>query len=111
VIRIRVPLDLHAVATDGATAFALATPLRVRELLAMAVREAIGALAPPDKFHRSVRRTLAGFERGDFEVTVDGRAVRDADVVVVCEGCADVRFFLNVPRSVVQRSNRPTESC
>lgn len=96
-IRVRVPLDLHAVATDGSSAFALATPLRVRELLAMAVREAIGALAPPDKVHRSVRRTLAGFERGDFAVTVDGRMVGDSDAVVVCEGCVDVRFFLAVP--------------
>jgi hypothetical protein len=110
VIRIRVPLDLHAVATDGATAFALATPLRVRELLAMAVREAIGALAPHDKFLRSVRRTMTGFERGDFSVTVDGREVRDPDDVLVCEGCADVRFFLNIPHAGLQHSNHPTES-
>jgi len=110
VIRIRVPLDLHAVAADGSAAFALATPLRVRELLAMAVREAIGALAPADKFHRSVRGTLAGFERGDFDVTVDGRAVRDADVVVVCQGCADVRFFLRVPRAARRPVNRSADS-
>lgn len=108
-IRIRVPLDLHAVATDGSAAFAMATPLRVREVLTMAVREAIGALAPPDKLHRSVGRTLAGFERGDFWVTIDGRAVRDADAVLVCQGCADVRFFLNLPHATL-RSSRPAES-
>lgn len=93
-IRVRVPLDLHAVAADGSAAFALATPLRVRELLALAVREAIGSRAPSDKFMRSVHRTLAGLARGDFIVDVNGRSFVDADAVVVCEGTADVRFFL-----------------
>jgi hypothetical protein len=94
VIRVRVPLDLHAVATDGSAAFALATPLRVRELLALAVREAIGSRAPYDKFVRSVHRTLAGLAQGDFIVSINGRRFVDADAVVVCEGIADVRFFL-----------------
>jgi hypothetical protein len=98
VIRVRVPLDLHAVATGDSAAFALATPLRVRELLAMAVREAIGMRAPQDKFTRSVHRTLAGLEAGDFTVSIDGRTFDDADEVVVCEGTADVRFFLNQRR-------------
>lgn len=93
-IRVRVPLDLHAVAADGSAAFALATPLRVRELLALAVREAIGSRAPDDKFMRSVHRTLAGLDRGDFIVDINGRSFFDADAVVVCEGTADVRFFL-----------------
>lgn len=93
-IRVRVPLDLHAVAADGSAAFALATPLRVRELLALAVREAIGSRAPYDKFKRSVHRTLAGLDRGDFIVDINGRSFVDADAVVVCEGTADVRFFL-----------------
>jgi hypothetical protein len=87
-------LDLHAVATDGSAAFALATPLRVRELLALAVREAIGSRAPYDKFLRSVHRTLAGLAQGDFIVDIDGRTFADADAVVVCAGTADVRFFL-----------------
>jgi hypothetical protein len=94
VIRVRVPLDLHAVAADGAAAFALATPLRVRELIALAVREAIGARAPQDKFLRSIRRTLAGLAQGDFTVDIDGRRFADADTVVVCGGMADVRFFV-----------------
>lgn len=87
-------MDLHSVAADGSAAFALATPLRVRELLALAVREAIGSRAPYDKFTRSVHRTLAGLARGDFIVDVNGRSFADADAVVVCEGTADVRFFL-----------------
>ena len=94
VIRVRVPLDLHAVATDGSAAFALATPLRVRELIALAVREAIGARAPHDKFLRSMHRTLAGLAKGDFTVDVDGRQFADADVVVMCRGTASVRFFV-----------------
>jgi hypothetical protein len=94
VIRVRVPLDLHAVATDGSAAFALATPLRVRELIALAVREAIGARAPQDKFLRSMHRTLAGLAKGDFTVDVDGRQFADADVVVMCGGTANVRFFV-----------------
>jgi hypothetical protein len=95
VIRVRVPLDLHAVASGGSMAFALATPLRVRELLALAVREAIGARAPYDKFARSVHRTLAGLASGDFTVDINGRTFADAEAVIVCEGTAIVRFFLN----------------
>lgn len=93
-IRVRVPLDLHAVAADGCAAFALATPLRVRELIALAVREAIGARAPSDKFLRSIRRTLAGLDAGDFTVDIDGKRFADADAVVVCGCTADVRFYI-----------------
>jgi hypothetical protein len=93
-IRVKVPLDLHAVAVGGSGAFALATPLRVRDLLAFAVREAIGSRAPHDKFSRSMRRTLAGLASGDFTIDVDGRGFADADAVVVCTGTANIRFFL-----------------
>ncbi len=94
-IRVRVPLDLQAVATGGSAAFALVTPMSVRQLLALAVREAIGARAPRDKISRSIRRTLAGLANGDFTVDINGRTFADPEVVVVCEGTADVRFFLN----------------
>lgn len=103
VIRVKVPLDLHAVAIGGSAAFALATPLRVRDLLAFAVREAIGARAPRDKFLRSVRRTLAGLAAGDFTIDVNGRSFVDADAVIVCEGTADIRFFLTRRRSAALR--------
>lgn len=93
-IRVKVPLDLHAVAVGGSGAFALATPLRIRELLEYAVREVIGARAPHDKFSRSVHRTLAGLAAGDFIIDVNGRGFADAEAIVVCEGTADVRFFL-----------------
>lgn len=93
-IRVRVPLDLHAVATSGSAAFAFATPLRVRDLLAFSVREAIGARAPYDKFERSMVRTLAGLAAGDFVVDIDGRTFSDGNAVVMCEGSVAVRFFI-----------------
>lgn len=102
-IRVKVPLDLHAVAVGGSAAFALATPLRVRDLLAFAVREAIGTRAPCDKFARSVHRTLAGLAAGDFTIDVNGRSFVDADTVVVCEGTAVIRFFLTRRRSAALR--------
>lgn len=80
-------------------AFALATPLRVCELLALAVRETIGPRAPQDKFLRSMRRTLAGLDSGDYTVDINGRTFTDANAVIVCEGTVDVRFFLNRRRS------------
>lgn len=92
-IRVRVPLDIHAVASNGSGAFALATPLRVRDLLSLAVREAIGARAPADKFARSLRATLSGLSMGRFTVDIDGRHFDDAEAVVVCGDVADVRFF------------------
>ena len=102
-IRVKVPLDLHAVAIGGSGAFALATPLRIRDLLKLAIREAIGARAPRDKFSRSVHRTLAGLSAGDFTIDVDGRGFADAEAVVVCEGTADVRFFLSKRRRTAVR--------
>lgn len=94
-IRVKVPLDLHAVAVGGSSAFALATPVRIRDLLGFAVREAIGARAPRDKFARSIHRTLAGLASGEFTIDVNGRSFTDANAVVVCEGSADIRFFLS----------------
>lgn len=99
-VRVKVPLDLHAVALAGSGAFALATPLRVRDLLGFAVREVIGARAPRDKLSRSVRRTLAGLAAGDFLIDVNGRSFTDAEAVVVCEGTVDIRFFLSKRRKV-----------
>jgi hypothetical protein len=97
-IRVKVPLDLHAVALGGSGAFALATPLRIRDVLRFAVREAIGSRAPADKLVRSVHRTLAGLEAGEFTIDINGRSFTDADATVVCTGIADVRFFLTARR-------------
>lgn len=97
-IRVKVPLDLHAVAVGGAGTFALATPLRIRDLLRFAVREAIGIRAPHDKFARSMHRTLVGLAAGDFTIDVNGRTFTDPDAVIVCETTADVRFYLSKRR-------------
>lgn len=99
-IRVRVPLDIHAVASNGSGAFALATPLRVRDLVSLAVREAIGSRAPADKFARSLRTTLHGLSVGRFTVDIDGRLFDDAEAVVVCGEVADVRFFTPARRTV-----------
>lgn len=100
-IQVRVPLDIHAVAANDSGAFALATPLRVRDLVSLAVREAIGVRAPQDKFARSVRNTLLGLAGGRFFLDIDGRRFTDADEVVVCAETATIRFFLPSRRQPV----------
>ncbi len=62
-LRVAVPIDVSAVASTASTAFALATPLRVGDLVTAAVIEALGARAPQDKRERVVRSTLAGLSR------------------------------------------------
>jgi hypothetical protein len=99
-IRVRVPLDVHAVACSGSGAFALATPVRVRDLLSLAVREVIGARAPDDKFARSLRTTLHGLSSGRFTIDIDGRRFDDAEAVVVCGEVASVRFFMAARHTV-----------
>jgi len=89
-----VPFDLHVVVATGSAAFAFATPLSVAQLLSLAVREAIGARAPADRFARTLRATLNGLACGRFTVDVDGRRFEDASDVVVCGDVAHVRFFL-----------------
>lgn len=101
-IRVKVPLDVHAVALGDSGAFALATPLRIRDVLEFAVREAVGLRAPQDKFSRSVHRTLAGLAAGDYIVEINGRRFTDADTVVVCEKIAVVRFFLTRRRAAIR---------
>ena len=93
-IRVRVPLDVHAVACSGSGAFALATPVRVADLISLAVREAIGTRAPADKFARSLRTTLNGLQSGHFTVAVNGREYSDAGDVVMCESITYVGFYL-----------------
>jgi hypothetical protein len=75
------------------SAFALATPLRIEELLRIAVHQALGMRAPDDKRERNLRTTIAGFVAGRFVVDVNGRRFRSLDDVVVCSGSATLRFF------------------
>ena len=93
-LRVAVPIDVSAVARTASTAFALVTPLRVGELVATAVIEALGPRAPQDKRERVIRSTLAGLSEGTYVVEVDGRVYTDPDDVAVCSGTATLRFFL-----------------
>ncbi|HEV3088539.1 MAG TPA: hypothetical protein VGX96_15100 [Candidatus Elarobacter sp.] len=93
-LRVAVPIDVSAVARTASTAFALATPLRVADLLAAAVVEALGPRAPQDKRDRVVRNTLASLMEGAYVVEIDGRIYADPDDVAVCSGTVTLRFFL-----------------
>jgi hypothetical protein len=93
-LRVAVPIDVSAVSRTASTAFALATPLRVGDLLTAAVIEALGPRAPQDKRDRVVCNTLAGLADGTYVVEIDGRVYDDPDDVAVCSGTATLRFFL-----------------
>ncbi|MDB5028518.1 MAG: hypothetical protein JWO66_2207 [Candidatus Eremiobacteraeota bacterium] len=93
-LRVAVPIDVSAVSSTASTAFALATPLRVGDLLTAAVIEALGPRAPQDKRERVVRSSLAGLSDGTFVVEIDGRVYSDPEDVAVCSGMATLRFFL-----------------
>lgn len=92
-IVVSVPIDVRAVASTASTAFALATPLRVADVVASAVIAALGPRAPQDKRERVVRRTLDGLRSGAFLVEIDGRTYANGEDVAVCSGHATLRFF------------------
>lgn len=97
-IRLAIPVDADTIAATASEVFALATPLRVDQLLALAIVEAIGARAPADKRERSIRRVLGAFRAGEFVVDIDGRIYDRAEAIAVCSGTITVRFFSNEPR-------------
>ncbi len=92
-IRVRVPIDVNAVLCADSIAFALATPLRVGELLTHAVLDALGPRAPQDKRERVVATTHAGLNEGAFVLEIDGRLYQHCDEVAVVAGVAVLRFF------------------
>ncbi len=96
-IRVPIPIDVATIAATANGAFALATPLRVDRLLALAVAHSLGARAPQDKRERSVRSNLSAFLAGRFVVDIDGRLYDRPDAVVLCSGSATLRFFSNEP--------------
>jgi len=93
-LRVAVPIDVSAVARTASAAFALATPLRVRDLVTAAIVEALGPRAPQDKRERVIRSTLTGLAQGTYLLEIDGRVYDGVDDVVVCSGTATLRFFL-----------------
>jgi hypothetical protein len=92
-LRVNVPIDVDAVLRSDSAAFALATPLRVGELLTHAVLEALGPRAPQDKRERMVASTHAGLNDGAFILEIDGRIYEHCDDVAVVAGTATLRFF------------------
>jgi hypothetical protein len=92
-IRVTVPIDVAAVQRADSGAFALATPLRVGELLTHAVLEALGPRAPQDKRERTIASTHAGLNDGAFILEIDGRIYEHCDDVAVVAGVATVRFY------------------
>ena len=92
-IRVKVPLDLHAVATAGSGAFALATPLRVRDLLGLPSGKPSVPARRIDKFSRSMLERLRA-SPPETTRRVNGRSFGDP-MRSSCDGqTADVRFFL-----------------
>ncbi len=92
-IRVNVPIDVGACLHSDSAAFALATPMRVGELLTHAVLEALGSRAPQDKRERMIASTHAGLNDGAFILEIDGRIFEHCDDVAVVAGVATVRFF------------------
>jgi len=90
-----VPIDVGIISQTANSAFALATPLRVDDLLALAVSQALGSRAPQDKRQRGIRATLDAFLAGKFVVDIDGRLFDRPEAVVVCSGVVTLRFFSN----------------
>ncbi len=93
-LRVAVPIDVSAVTRTASAAFALATPLRVDDLVRAAVFESLGSRAPQDKRDRVLRSTLDGMRAGRYAVEIDGRRYDDPDEIAVCSGIVTVRFFL-----------------
>lgn len=92
-IRVSVPIDVATVLQSDSSAFALATPLRVGELLTHAVLEALGPRAPQDKRERAIASIHRGLNDGAFLLEIDGRTYEHCDEVAVVSGTATVRFF------------------
>jgi hypothetical protein len=92
-IRVRVPIDVNAVACADSSAFALATPMRVGELLTHAVLDALGPRAPQDKRQRTVANAHAGLNAGAYLLEIDGRFYDHCDDVAVVAGVATLRFY------------------
>jgi hypothetical protein len=101
VIRVPIPIDVRAIASTACEAFALVTPLRVEQLLRLAVYEVLGTRAPQDKRERGVRTALDGLREGSFVIDVDGKIFDCPEDVVVCSGTATLRFFSTEPRRSV----------
>jgi hypothetical protein len=99
VIQVSIPIDVGTITATSSSAFALATPLRVDRLLALAIYAALGSRAPQDKRERSFRTALRGLYAGEFVIDIDGRLYDRPEAVVVCAGTVTLRFFSTEPHT------------
>ncbi len=83
-IRVSVPIDLNAVVSNASAAFALATPLRLSDIVATAVIVSLGRRAPQDKREREVRRTLDGLHAVNYEELVRNPSRAGAAMTAAC---------------------------
>lgn len=92
-LRIQVPIDIGTVATSQSAVFALVTPMRVRDLLALAVLQALGKRAPAAARERNLASILAGLASRRYALKVDGRLYDDPESCVACSDTVTLRFF------------------
>ncbi len=97
-VHVAVPIDTELINTAQNRVFALATPMRVGELIRLAVIQALGKHAPEDKRERVFRTTLEGLETGRFSLDIDGRHYDNPESYVVCSGSVALRFFARNPQ-------------
>jgi hypothetical protein len=93
VIRVTIPIDIGIIGATGSEVFARATPMRIDQLIVLAVHEALGMRAPQDKRERALQATLGGFTAGHFILDVDGRLFTNPNQIVVCTESVTLRFF------------------
>lgn len=92
-LHVHVPIDIGTATTSQNLVFALATPMRVRDLLELAVVQALGKRAPAERRERHLETTLTGLALRKFSVDIDGRIFDDPEACVVCSGTVAMRFF------------------
>jgi hypothetical protein len=92
-LHVQVPIDVGTAITSQNPVFALVTPMRVRELLELAVTQALGKRAPADKRERNLAQTVAGLASRRFAVDIDGKLYDDPEACVACSGTVTLRFF------------------
>ena len=67
--------------------------MRVRELLELAIAQALGKRSPADRRQRNLATTLEGLVHKEFALDIDGRIYNDPEACIVCSGTVTMRFF------------------
>jgi len=91
VIRVRVPVDLHAIATTACEAFAAATPLRIEKVVELAVKE---AQVEADRLIESARLESEQLLAETREASQRQRADAEGDLQALIERLTNQRDLL-----------------